>query len=64
MRGLKKIGGIPTCFEQNDLVVLRQFHKPRHHFGELDDLLDDLRQFLRAVQPELLVRQILIKQQL
>lgn len=44
-----------TRFEQHDLVVLRQFHESGHHFGELDDLLYDRRQLLRALQPQFLV---------
>ena len=47
--------GKHTCFEEDDLIVLRQLHEAGHHFGEFDDLLDDGRQLLRAVEPQLLV---------
>ena len=51
-----KWNGALTSFEKGDLIVLRDFHETRYHFGELDDLGDDRRQLLGALQPKLVLR--------
>ncbi|CAN8014588.1 unnamed protein product, partial [Ixodes persulcatus] len=50
-----------TCFEQHYLVILRELHESRHHLGELNDLLDDLGQLLRAIQPQFLGHHVFVE---
>ena len=41
--------------QQDNLVVLFHEHEAGHHFGKLDDLLDDVRQPVGTLQPQFLV---------
>lgn len=46
----------PTCFQQNDLVVLAQVHEAGDAFGELHHVLDGVGDVVRALLPHPLGR--------
>lgn len=53
---LKKVLVIRTCFEEHNLVVLRELHKTGHHLCKLNYLLDHVRQLSGTLKPLVLVR--------
>lgn len=51
-----KVRRAPTCFQQNDLVVLAQVHEAGDAFGELHHVLDGVGDVVRALLPHPLGR--------
>ena len=45
-----------TFLEENNLVVLVEFHESWNHFSKFNDLFDQVGQFLSSCQPQLLLR--------